>query len=583
MAFANLAGKYTEENVNDVFADAILSRLQLPSGWDADPEQETDPLISRRDNFLEFATSMDPSYTTPRHIKAIAEQLEKIERGETTRLIITMPPQRGKSRTVSEMFPAWLLGRNPKRRIVLASYGADLANRNSRAARDLLTDDRWPWPNVQLDYQTRSVSHWQTRDGGYVHAVGVGGPLTGFSSDYLIIDDPFKDDKDSDSPSIRESRWIWFQQVALTRLSPGASVIVFQTRWHPDDMVGRILDSRGARRWTVINFPEIAEENDPLGRAVGDLLWPERFTKDTHPSIDNGEISTRGWDAMYQQRHVSEKGNLFKREWWKFYESAVLKSMGLVPYFTVVDSAFKTDLTNDYSVAATWGLLNDKAYLINIWRERVEFPELVSALRDIYAAYKAPILIEDKASGQSVLQVLARETTGMPRIPVIAVPVPRYSNKGSRANAVTRFVEAGMVFLPSDTASKEWVNVFIDEHATFRPSATNRSVYKDDQVDTTSMALSRLFQLRSRVEPIDIPERPEPVELTMGWERNEVKTPTNALRWVERHHQQRREQNEVLYEAAMKREADRTWQNALNEVELLNIMRRKVRIRESSA
>src|SRR3990167_447055 len=298
MAFANLAGKYTEENVNDVFADAILSRLQLPSGWDADPEQETDPLISRRDNFLEFATSMDPSYTTPRHIKAIAEQLEKIERGETTRLIITMPPQRGKSRTVSEMFPAWLLGRNPKRRIVLASYGADLANRNSRAARDLLTDDRWPWPNVQLDYQTRSVSHWQTRDGGYVHAVGVGGPLTGFSSDYLIIDDPFKDDKDSDSPSIRESRWIWFQQVALPRLSPGASVIVFQTRWHPDDMVGRILDSRGARRWTVINFPEIAEENDPLGRAVGDLLWPERFTKDTHPSIDNGEISTRGWDAM---------------------------------------------------------------------------------------------------------------------------------------------------------------------------------------------------------------------------------------------------------------------------------------------
>lgn len=571
MSIANVQLRNTEGSITDLFADALISRIQLPPGWDQSEGSggEVDPLTERRSSFLGFATSMDPSYTTPKHIRAIADHLDAVERGEIKRLIVTLPPQHGKSRAISQLFPSYCLGRQPQRRIALSSYGAMLAKRNSRAARELLLDERWPWPNTQLNYQTRSVEHWQTLDGGYVHAVGIGGPLSGFSADILICDDPFKDRIEADSSSLRDQRWDWFQEVARTRLSPVGAIIIVSTRWHPDDIVGRVLASPGASSWTVLNIPAIAEEDDALGRRVGEWIWPEQFTPEMYPSVELAEIDTRGWEALYQQHPITEKGNLFKREWWQQYDRKLLLAAGLVPYFTVVDSSFKDNMESDFSVAATWGLLDDKAYLIDLWRDRVEFPELVSVMRSIYAKYKAPFLIEDKASGQSVLQVLPRETPGMPRVPVVAVRVPKYSNKHSRANSVTRFVEAGMVFLPTNIECKDWVDAFIDEHANFPRG-------HDDQVDTTSMALSRLFQLLVRVDPQELPTRPDPVGLSISWDQTSNQSPYATSKWIERQHEARRAQTDEIYRQAVAHANTITLQRAQEDVDLLDIMRRKI-------
>lgn len=410
-----------------------------------------------------FCALLDPSYSPARHTGVICDHLERLERGEFDRLAMFMPPRHSKTYHVSQRFPAWYLGRNPDHQLILASYGAELAESNSRVVRNLLSDQRYPF-DVRVASDSSAVNRWGTDHKGTIIAAGVGGAMTGFGAHLLVIDDPVKGREEADSETYRERAWEWYAEVARTRLMPGGKIVLCQTRWHEDDLAGRAVGSR----WTVVEMPAVVD---------GAALWPEWFDMATLDDI-KADIGSRAWTALYQQRPTAEEGGMFKRAWFtgRYAEQPRL------PYVILsVDSAFKTGVMNDYSVIATWGSDGTNYYVLDVWRDRVEFPELKQAIL-AQAARQQPqgVYIEDTAAGQSIIQELSRQT----HLPI--VPVKVTAAKEARAAAVTPICEAGKVLLPMGAS---WVDEWINEHAAF-PTGTH-----DDMVDTTSMALSKLTQM----------------------------------------------------------------------------------------
>jgi predicted phage terminase large subunit-like protein len=447
-----------------------------------------------------FCERMDPRYEPARHTALLVEHLEAVERGDIRRLAVFMPPRHSKTYHVSERFPAWFLGRNPERRVILASYGADLAEGSSRKVRNLMLDDRWPFRDVQVASDSAAVNKWATNRGGEVIAAGVGGAMTGFGADVLIIDDPVKGRAEADSETFRESTWNWYVEVARTRLMPGGRIVLCQTRWHEDDLAGRILAGAGVADWTVLNLPAVAGEADAMGRGPGEALWPEWFGDDALGELRRdltNEQGSRAWSALYQQRPAADEGGMFRRAWFgRRWTDETLPAMT----FTVlaVDSAFKTGVSNDPSAIHLWGTDGLDYYLLAEYRGRWEFPDLK---REILSAalLHAPnlVLIEDTAAGQSAIQEFKRAT----KLPIVAHKVT--ASKEARAQAVSPLCEAGKVVLPT---SAPWVGEWLDEHAAF---PTGRH---DDRVDNTSAALARLAQIGVGVAK----EAAEP--LSLGWQ-----------------------------------------------------------------
>nr|MDP9473012.1 terminase family protein [Chloroflexota bacterium] len=314
---------------------------------------------SRR-RLIPFTRRMFPAYQPARHHALIAAQLEAIERGELDRLIVTMPPRHGKSTLASEHFPAWYLGRNPDKRIIACSHTAQLAYTFSRRARNIVTAPAYPF-TVRLASDLSAVQSWDiagTR-GGYV-AAGVGGPITGMGANVLLIDDPVKSAEEADSPTYREAAWEWWTGTARTRLEPGGAVVVIGTRWHEDDLIGRLLQSG---HWDVLHLPALSEDDA--------ALWPERFDLAALERIRT-EIGSRNWEAQYQGRPSSAEGAILKREWWGWYRA------GETPTFSRIvqawDTAYKAGRSNDWSVCTTWGEAVNGYYLLDRYRARVEFP-----------------------------------------------------------------------------------------------------------------------------------------------------------------------------------------------------------------
>lgn len=439
--------------------------------------------IAMRHSLAEYVFGMFPGeYDMAPHHALIIDHLEAVERGELTRLIVMMPPRRGKSVLVSEHFPAWYLGRNPDRSVIACSHTATLAYRFSRKVRRQVESPRWPFPGVALRRGEAAVQRWGVDggEGGYQSA-GVGGSITGDGADLLLIDDPVKGREHADSPTRRDAVGEWYDSDAYTRLAPGGAVVLVLTHWHDDDLAGRQIAAmaEGGDQWTVLSLPELAIEGEPdaLGRAPGEPLWPARFpaestrtTRLTRPHV---------WWPLFQQRPGAIAGGMFQRDWLaRRYDPTVLPAFQMVAI--TVDSAFSVDVAADYSAIAVWGATESALYVVDVWRERVTYPDLIAGIAAVYAkwAHLAPwVWIENKASGQSAIQSLQRETM---------MPVRGWEPKGSkvsRAQDASRYFAAGRVALPVGAA---WLHDWIEEHATF-PTAGH-----DDMVDTTSMAVERL-------------------------------------------------------------------------------------------
>lgn len=428
-----------------------------------------------------FATVNPGAVLVPNwHIDLISEALMSCTRREITRLIINMPPRMLKSQMVSVAWPAWMLGRNPAERIIAASYSSALAIKHSMDSRRLLQSDWYqnlfPWTRL-LDGQNER-HRFSTSALGYRLATSVGGTLTGDGGNFLILDDPLNP-RQAASTRIRNQVNNWVGQTFLSRLDDkknGVVVLVMQ-RLHEDDVTGFLLRQHGAR-WKLLTLPAIAENdmeiaigNQSWQMKRGDVLQKEREDAAVLTGL-RAEIGSRVFAAQYQQSPVAEgDSGFFRRSWWRRYRIA---PEGMVVHSW--DTAIKTGQEHDYSVATIWCFSEDgKAYLLHLWRDKVEYPELrrqVLALAEQFPP--TAVLLEDKGSGQGLLQELRRSS----RLPLIGIN-PR-DDKVTRAAQASVMAEGGRVYLPEEAL---WLADFEHELASF-PAASH-----DDQADSMAQAL----------------------------------------------------------------------------------------------
>src|SRR6185295_10772525 len=233
------------------------------------------------------------------HHKLLMKELEAVARGETERLMLLMPPGSAKSTYASVLFPPWFMGRNPEMSVLGVSNTTDLAERFSRRVRNIVAMREFSnvFEGNGISDDNAAAGSWETTKGGEFFAAGMGAAIAGRRADLGLIDDPIKTREEADSDRIRQKHWDWYLNDFLTRLKPGARQIVIQTRWHEDDLGGRILE-RESNRWKVVKLPMLAVANDPLGRKQGERLWPEWFTEEM---ISTAKMDTRSWNALYQQ------------------------------------------------------------------------------------------------------------------------------------------------------------------------------------------------------------------------------------------------------------------------------------------
>lgn len=483
---AEFAAGLTEDEI-DLLEVAINRRVE--AGWRSDP--------------LEMAHELTKG--TPgevrrwRYMKLLARRFVMAVEGEARRQIWMLPARYGKTLMASVWGPTWALDRYPELPIMELSYAAKLARRNAVTVRDI-AEEHAERLRFRLKPGAQRADLWQTTEGGGILAAGVDGGTTGFGGGLIVIDDPFKDWKEAHSETTRENVWNWYRSVVYLRLNQETdSIIVVGTRWHEDDLVGRLLnppDGEEPEPWLVTRLPATAEDgdDDPLGRAPGEVIEEERFSTNAVRARARvlGSYLTA---AMEQQRPAPAEGSILLRQWWRYWRS-LPNPLELEDWFTSWDMAFKDAADSSYVVGQVWCRHGANRYLVDQVRDRMDFPTTLRAVQTFAAKHPKATkhLVEDKANGPAVISMLRAVLPGLvPRS-------PGQDSKESRARAHSAVVEAGNVWLPdpgfddafADAFSdappalaldRGWVHGFVDECAAF-PNASH-----DDQVDAWSQAM----------------------------------------------------------------------------------------------
>lgn len=453
--------------------------------------------LSKR-NLIDFVKYTMPTFQAGWFNEIIANELQQfyhdVMAGRQPRLLIQAPPRSGKSELFSRRFPAWAFGQNPDLQMIAASYSADLSSRMNRDVQRIIDSQEYseifPKTSFSQDSQASVNSGKNIRNSeifeianhaGAYRSAGVGGGITGMGADIAIIDDPVKDAKEANSQTVRDSVWDWYTTTFYTRLSPKSGILLGMTRWHEDDLAGRLIDemSKGGDQWRIVSFPAIAEQ-DEENRKEGDALHPERYNIEHLDKIRKA-VGTQTWNALYQQRPSSKGGDIIKGKWFKRYSHKPRFSRVII----VADTAQKTKEHNDYSVLIVAGLsLDGGIYIIDLIRGKWEAPELESKVSDVWSKYRSMdvscLYVEDKSSGTSLIQSIQRKQN----IPVVGVQVD--TDKYTRVLGIQGYVESGYVYLPENA---EWVADFIDECEKFTATDSHKH---DDQVDTLVMAINQL-------------------------------------------------------------------------------------------
>ena len=415
------------------------------------------------------------------HIDAFAWHLSSVMCGRIKRLLITVPPRSLKSHSASVAFPAWLLGHEPGRRIITVSYGNDLAVEHANAFRKLMRADwyRNLFPFTHIDPRKDKEREVRTTEGGYRLTTTVGGPLTGRGGGIIIIDDPMKA-ADAESEAVREAGKRWFDETVLTRLDDrrSDSIILVMQRLHVDDLAGHVLAKGG---WTHLNLPAIADEEIriPIGSnrfhlfRPGDVLHPGRDTVADFERLKL-DMGSAAFSAQYQQSPVPAGGNMVKWHWFGQY-SSLPEPKWPARIVQSWDTASKAGELNDYSVGITALIIKDTVYIVDVIRERLDYPSLKKRIVQAKARWKAQtILIEDKGSGMSLIQDLKRDGCH-------TIPIKADADKVVRMAACSARIEAGAVLLPQSAA---WLDDFRNEILAFPLGK------QDDQADALSQLLN---------------------------------------------------------------------------------------------
>lgn len=409
--------------------------------------------------------------------KFLADKIQSFVETETGHpydiLVLSCPPQHGKSMTVTETFPSWYIGKYPDKRCIIACYNDDFAGKFGRRNKAKIDEYALPIFNIRLKKSSDRDMEVEKHDGGIITR-GIMAGITGNAGDLIIIDDPVKNRLEADSPIYRDRLWEEWENSIMTRTQAGTKIIIIQTRWHEDDLAGRVIAKENFVE--VVNIPVEAEADDVLERNIGDALCPEigkdnKWLQEFKQRYADGQ---RAWNALYMGRPTSAEGNIFKREWWRYYS----KLPETIPLVAIsVDATFKDSDTSDFVAIEVWGKLNADYYLIDLIKKRMDFPETLRAIRHMAEKYpqKHSILVEDKANGSAIISMLRHEIEGI-------IPITPKESKVARANAITGIVEGGNVYLPEYA---DFTGEFVEEFASF-PNGVH-----DDLVDACTQFLNK--------------------------------------------------------------------------------------------
>ncbi|MCM1237739.1 MAG: phage terminase large subunit [Ruminococcus flavefaciens] len=428
--------------------------------------------LARR-NYLDYCEYVHRGKWRPYAVhRLLCEKLESVLRGVTKRLIISMPPRHGKSQTVSETFPSYYISKYPDKKVILTSRDDTLAGRFGLYNRRKVEEFGKELFGIELQRGSSSSTNWSVMGhSGYVLSAPIMGGIVGSGANLLIVDDPIKNRQEAESALMREKIWKEWLDSLLTRLEGDAAVILIMTRWHEDDIAGRLIKQGG---WDILCLPaECESENDPLGRNIGDPLCPELGKGSKWLSQTKREVGSRTWNALYQGRPSPEEGGIIKRAWIKRYETLPEK---VDEWTQSWDLSFKGNGGSDFVAGGVWARKGADHYLVGIVKERLDFTATIAKIRRITDAYPQAVakLIEDKANGPAVIASLRQQIQGI-------IPITPHDSKEGRAQAVTPLFEAGNVYVPFGVAGDD----YIEELVAF-PNGAN-----DDQVDQTTQYLAR--------------------------------------------------------------------------------------------
>jgi predicted phage terminase large subunit-like protein len=430
-------------------------------------------------HFRQFLERVTPAWTWSwRHLAYLQHQLDRVTDGEIKRLMIQMPPRHGKSETATIRYPIYRLNMDPELRVVVGAYNATLAGKFSRKARKIAHH-----AGIALSDERAAVEDWETTAGGGMRAVGVGGGITGQGGDLIIIDDPVKSRDEAESEVYREKVWDWYTDDLYTRLEPGGAMILIMTRWHMDDLAGRILASEGAGTWTVINLPALAIENDPLGRQMGEALCPERYDEKALLAIQTeGGMSAYSFAALYQQDPRPRDGNMFPRSKVEIVDAVPADLKLRVRYWDKGGGP-----TGDPTAGVRMATNAERTvfYVEDVVHARVTIDDRNRLMRQTAEldgrTVRGWVEQEPGSGGKESAQLTLRAMSGFP---YFAEPVS--GDKVERADPLAAQWQAGNVKLVRAT----WNKAYLDEMEAF-PSGVH-----DDQVDASSGAFNKLALTR---------------------------------------------------------------------------------------
>lgn len=477
----------TQEEIKEQLAKAVKEKLIAQA---------------RLGYILPFTKYTFNKYEINWHHELLAKYIDDFIAKKIRRLMIFMPPRHGKSELTSRRLPALLHGLYPNDEVLLASYNSELASAMTIDVQRIMDRPEYQqiFPTVRLTaegsksgYARNSNEHevrpwqdpvsrlweWHT---GSLKSAGIGGSFTGRGGNWVLIDDPVKNREDADSASFREKLYDFYSSTLRTRLEGTGSVLITMTRWHDDDLAGRLIklaqNNKVADQWTVLDLPAIKmrDDNPEDVRNIGQPLWETKFNE-ADMAATKESVGSRDWSALYQQSPVAEGGNIFKQEWFRFWKILPERFDTMIHSW---DMATKDKATSDYYVGQVWGKKGADKYLIFQYRARADLPTVNRQLLKMCEAFPKAYTkyIEAKANGPAVVQTLRKVVTGL-------VEVEPRGDKVARANAVTPQFESGNVYIPHPDICP-WVGDYMNELLAF-PYGVN-----DDQVDATTQALDKL-------------------------------------------------------------------------------------------